>query len=453
MATRTSTFPRTPSPTTGRGPTRRATSTSIPLAVLQSGPAYHRHANPPVSTAVAAPSTTPPGSRPTSPSRPATSTGPSPVVLQCAPACNQQTNTPVPITAAATSATPSGSRPTSLSRLTISTNLSAVVTQSLPASTQQANTPVPTTTTTTPTTPSSSRPTSPSTTSASQAGTPPMSPVTSPPHSTSASSNEVSPTAWSRFKSEAKEVAVWVAIAFTIASFVRDYLDFTKDSGPSAQEIWQLQMRFRSSCEEDRRRGQRSDACDLELSKPASPPPGLSKRAEPGEGVRPTFELMNEWYLTLFILTMLMFMSAIRKRINKRCDGKPKPDLAKQVSTHSAKRTLSSMFGRSRTQRHRSSGPRLPLVQRVFRPSDRESDNKFLCMCAIAIPAYYFFGDYLEVSEDVARFFAFALFVSQLVLLLLVPWTFILDTLYMSIVSAMVATLYVPVPGIFHATQ
>jgi hypothetical protein len=74
-------------------------------------------------------------------------------------------------------------------------------------------------------------------------------------------------------------------------------------------------------------------------------------------------------------------------------------------------------------------------------------------MCAIAIPAYYFFGDYLEVSEDVARFFAFALFVSQLVLLLLVPWTFILDTLYMSIVSAMVATLYVPVPGIFHATQ
>ena len=74
-------------------------------------------------------------------------------------------------------------------------------------------------------------------------------------------------------------IATWVAIAFTIASFVRDYLDVTKDSSLSAHEKWELQNDFRLSCEYDRRAGLHSDACDLALSKPASPPPGVSKRA------------------------------------------------------------------------------------------------------------------------------------------------------------------------------
>ena len=74
-------------------------------------------------------------------------------------------------------------------------------------------------------------------------------------------------------------IAAWVAIVFTIASFVRDYLDITKDSPLSPQESWELQNDFRLSCEYDRRAELQSDACDLALSKPASPPPGISKRA------------------------------------------------------------------------------------------------------------------------------------------------------------------------------
>jgi hypothetical protein len=283
MATRTLTFPPTPGPTTSHRPTGRATSTSIPLAVLQSASAYHRQANTPSSTAAAATSTTPSGSRPTSPSRPATNI-----------------------------------------------NISTAVTQSPPAYNSQANTPVSPSTPTTPTTPSGSRPTSPSATSASNAVVPTVPPQTSLPNSTSASSDAPPPTGWSRFKKAAKYAAIWVALAFTIASFLRDYLGFTKDSGPSPQEVWQLHISFRSSCEDDRRRGQRSDACDLELSKPTNPPPGLFKRMEPGAELRPPFELVeyhSQWAVTLIVLAMMVAICAIQKRFSESRGVTPNPHL------------------------------------------------------------------------------------------------------------------------------
>lgn len=124
-----------------------------------------------------------------------------------------------------------------------------------------------------------------STTSALQSTPSPASRPASPSSSTgisSPASSLIVPTPPTKLRTcwnRAQIIAAWVAIAFTIASFVRDYLDITKDSLPSPQETWALQNDFRLSCEYDRRAELRSDACDVALSKPASPPPGISKRA------------------------------------------------------------------------------------------------------------------------------------------------------------------------------
>lgn len=437
MATRTLTFPPTPGPTTGHRPTSRATSTSIPLAVLQSAPAYHRQANTPASTPAAATPTAPSGFRPTSPSRPATST-----------------------------------------------NTANAVIQSPSAYIQQANTPVSTTTLTTPTTPSGSRPISPPATSASQAATPPVPQATSSPDSTSAYSNAVSPTGWSRFISVAKEVAVWVAIAFTIASFVRDYLDFTKDSGPSAQEIWQLHISFRSSCEDDRRRGQRSDACDLELSKPTSPPPGVFKRTEPGEQSRPRFELpkyRSQWAVTLMALAMMLVMSAIQRKFAKSRHEAPKPHLAKHASTSSdkrlgtkarslyhpkyrpAKQTLSLIFGRCGAQPRPSSHPQPRLARRAskpFRRQPRECSHLFVCLVWIAIFAYCAFEVHLQVSTDMNRLddpVALVRLGTTLVFFLFLvamPWLATnLDEAFLFLICGTVFAMYVPGSGLYRASK
>ena len=112
----------------------------------------------------------------------------------------------------------------------------------------------------------------------------PASPSSSPSTSNLVQSSAVPPPQTTRGKfrrcwNKVSTIAAWVAIVFTIASFVRDYLDITKDSPLSPQESWELQNDFRLSCEYDRRAELQSDACDLALSKPASPPPGISKRA------------------------------------------------------------------------------------------------------------------------------------------------------------------------------
>ncbi|GAB7329187.1 hypothetical protein MBLNU13_g01006t1 [Cladosporium sp. NU13] len=94
---------------------------------------------------------------------------------------------------------------------------------------------------------------------------------------------------WNKFQT----IALLVVGIFTIASFFRDYFDIKKDSPPSPQELWELQNDFRLSCEYDRRAKLQSDACDLALSKPATPPPGISKRALQERSVRQGFEFVG----------------------------------------------------------------------------------------------------------------------------------------------------------------
>ena len=111
-------------------------------------------------------------------------------------------------------------------------------------------------------------------------------------------------------------IAAWVAIIFTIASFVRDYLDITKDSPLSPQESWELQNDFRLTCEYDRRAKLQSDACDLELSNPASPPPGVSKRAPHERSALPDVEL-DDYIVGLLLMVLTLGTSIASIAINK----------------------------------------------------------------------------------------------------------------------------------------
>ena len=118
-------------------------------------------------------------------------------------------------------------------------------------------------------------------------------------------------------------IATWVAIAFTIASFVRDYLDITKDSSLSPHEKWELQNDFRLSCEYDRRAGLHSDACDLALSKPASPPPGIAKRALHMPSTLQEFGLLDHifnWLSPTVFLPFTMAFFAFYKPPSHSCE-------------------------------------------------------------------------------------------------------------------------------------
>lgn len=152
-----------------------------------------------------------------------------------------------------------------------------------------------------------------------------------------ASVPRTNPTRLRRCWEVAQGIAVWVAIAFTIASFVRDYMDITKDGGLStAEDKWKLHNSFRSSCEEDRKAGRRSDACDRELSMPVSPPPGLYKRASQNGELHSRFKFGDheaQWALTLVVLAMMTVISSVRKRFSRSHDATPKGYLAKDAST------------------------------------------------------------------------------------------------------------------------
>lgn len=144
--------------------------------------------------------------------------------------------------------------------------------------------------------------TSSSTTSALQSPPSPASRPTLPSSSATASSlvqpstaptPQTPPTKLRRYWNKFKTIAILVVGIFTIASFFRDYFDVKKDSPPSPQELWELQNDFRLSCEYDRRAKLQSDACDLALSKPATPPSGISKRALQERSVRQGFEFVG----------------------------------------------------------------------------------------------------------------------------------------------------------------
>jgi hypothetical protein len=213
---------------------------------------------------------------------PTTHTSQPPAVLQSVLAHSQQTNVPPSITVASPSMTPPGSRPASPS----TTSGDQTITPLVPQTTTAANTPT-------------------------------GLPVT-----------YNKPTRLRRLRDTAQGFAVWVAIAFTIASFVRDYLDLTKDGASSTQGEWKLRMTFRASCERDLSQGRQSDACDLELSKSTVPPPGLYKRAQPEEVPWSAYELGEhaiQWALTIAVLALVIIVSTIRKCFNRRHDGQCSP--------------------------------------------------------------------------------------------------------------------------------
>lgn len=168
--------------------------------------------------------------------------------------------------------------------------------------------------------------TSPSTTSALQTLPSPVSRPASPSSSTSVSSPgrlstvptvRITRTRFRRCWEIVQTIAAWVAIAFTIGSFVRDYLDVTKDRPPSPQESWELQNAFRHSCEYDRRAELQSDACDLALSTPASPPPmGISKRALRERSVLHAFERDDYTLYGLWALLVLATVVVSSRSIN-----------------------------------------------------------------------------------------------------------------------------------------
>lgn len=183
--------------------------------------------------------------------------------------------------------------------------------------TQQANTPSSTTSALQSTPSPASRPASPASSTV----------VPSLASSLAVPSPRTTPTKLRTCWNRAQTIAAWVAIAFTIASFVRDYLDITKDSPPSPQATWALQNDFRLSCEYDRRAELRSDACDAALSKSASPPPGISKRAlherrvprSPELGIDDAIPL-----LMIFLIAWTVLMSvAIHNAPSHSCEEQP----------------------------------------------------------------------------------------------------------------------------------
>ena len=135
-------------------------------------------------------------------------------------------------------------------------------------------------------------------------------------------------------------IATWVAIAFTIASFVRDYLDVTKDSSLSPQEKWELQNDFRLSCEYDRSAGLHSDACDLALSKPVSPPPGIAERALHMPSALQRYEFLDyifEWLWPTIVIGTVIASTAFYKAPIHDCEqqnttfsDRPSPTSRKQ---------------------------------------------------------------------------------------------------------------------------
>ena len=171
-----------------------------------------------------------------------------------------------------------------------------------------------------------SRPASPSSrTSVSSASNLPTDPIV-----------RVDSTRFRRYWGIVQTFVAWVAIAFTIASFVRDYLDITKDRDPSPQESWQLQNDFRLSCEYDRRAGLQSDACDVVLSEPASPPPGIAKRALHERGVPHHLELAYKIpyaSMALMVIATIVLPFAIDKSCGQSREEQPVICWSKPSST------------------------------------------------------------------------------------------------------------------------
>lgn len=197
-------------------------------------------------------------------------------------------------------------------------------------------------------------------------------------------------------------IVAWVAIAFTIASFVRDYLDITKDRDPSPQESWQLQNDFRLSCEYDRRAGLQSDACDVVLSEPASPPPGIAKRALHERGVPHHLELAYKIpypHLALMVIATIVLPFAIdkfcgqsRKEQPVICWSKPSStSIGEQHEAHHEAHTDPSDLPSNQLSREN---------ERLERPGPPSRDKKALTIMICALPVLPIFLIYCLVRYE-----------------------------------------------------